>query len=427
LKVRTTLDLDLQQAAQEAVNRNLGGGGPAAAVVVIDNESGEVRAMVGGRDYDARPFNLATQGRRQPGSAFKPFILAEALHQGIGPGSQWESRKRTFELSGRGDVFEVNNFEDSYAGTRTLASALTFSDNAVYAAVGIKAGTRKVARRARRMGIRTPISTNLAMTLGGLRQGVTPLDMAHAYQTLAAGGARVWGTLGADEKGPVGIRSVVKPNSESDVNARRRDQVLKRELAAVQRGIMATVVSQGSGRRASLGTEFAAGKTGTTENFGDAWFVGFTKRYTAAVWVGYPDKLRPMLTEYGGEPVAGGTFPAVIWRDFMLAANRINKAREERRRAKDGLPPQAVSTVPVPAVEPDAEAASEPDVETAPSTAPQVAPAPQTAPRRTPTPTPEVSRPAPTQRAPRPAPTPVPRPTLPAGGGDTGGASPGSG
>lgn len=421
LKVQTTLDLDLQQAAQQAVARNLGAAGPSAAVVVIDNDSGEVRAMVGGRNYDAKPFNLATQGQRQPGSSFKPFILAEALHQGIGPGSVWPSRKREFPLSRKGDVFRVSNFEDSYAGTRTLASGLTFSDNAVYAAVGIKAGTRKVARRARRMGIRTPVSTNYAMTLGGLRQGVTPLDMAHAYQTLAAGGARVWGTLGADDKGPVGIREVVKPGNDPDRNERRRDQVLKRDLAAVQRGIMATVITQGSGRRASLGTEFAAGKTGTTENFGDAWFVGFTERYTAAVWVGYPDKLKPMLTEFAGEAVAGGTFPALIWRDFMLAAGRMNADREARSRAKKGLPPQPVGPTTAPApVTPNPAGATAPSDTVAPSEAqPPVTSTPQ---RRTPAPAPR----APTPAAPRPKPAPAPSPTpSPPADGGTGGVSPG--
>jgi len=426
LEVRTTLDLDLQQAAQQAVAKNLGAAGPAAAVVVIDNASGEVRAMVGGSDYDARPFNLATQGRRQPGSSFKPFILAEALNQGFSPGSVWPSRKREFPLSGRGDVFEVNNFEDSYAGTRTLASGLTFSDNAVYAAVGIKAGTKKVARRAHKMGIRTPISTNYAMTLGGLRQGVTPLDMAHAYETLAAGGNRVYGTLGAEEKGPVGIEEVRKPGNDPDRNQRRRDQVLKRNLAAVQRGIMATVVSQGSGRRASLGTEFAAGKTGTTENFGDAWFVGFTERYTAAVWVGYPDKLKPMLTEFGGQPVAGGTFPALIWRDTMLSTARIIKEREARKRVKKGLPPQPVdtTTAPVPVGPAGSDGTGGPSD---PATPTPSQPAPVTStPQRTPTPAakPKLT-PAPAPAKPKPKPAPAPSPPSGGGTGGTGGVAPG--
>src|SRR5439155_13808050 len=174
----------------------------------LDNRSGEVRAMVGGRDYNAQAFNLATQGQRQPGSAFKPFILAEALKDGISPGSVWPSRKRGFDVPNSPEKFVVNNYEGAYAGATTLARALATSDNSVFAAVGIKVGTRKIARLARRMGIRTPVSRNYAITLGGLRKGVTPLDMAHAYETLATGGRLVSGTLGSREHGPVGIREV---------------------------------------------------------------------------------------------------------------------------------------------------------------------------------------------------------------------------
>ena len=173
-----------------------------------------VRAMVGGDNYGTTPFNLATQGQRQPGSAFKPFVLAEALRQNISPQSTWESKKLTYILKG-GERFTVNNYEDAYAGVTTLASATTFSDNAVYAQVGKKVKPRKVARLARRMGIRTPVSTNLAMSLGGLKQGVTPLDMAHAYETFATGGKLVYGTLspGQSDKslpvpGPVGIERI---------------------------------------------------------------------------------------------------------------------------------------------------------------------------------------------------------------------------
>ena len=124
LRVKTTLDLDLQKAAQTAIQRSLGGAGPAAAMVAIDNATGEVRALVGGTDYANRPFNLATQGQRQPGSTVKPFILASALRRGIGIDSVWESRKRVFDVpNGGSEKFEVNNFEDSYGGARTLGSA----------------------------------------------------------------------------------------------------------------------------------------------------------------------------------------------------------------------------------------------------------------------------------------------------------------
>src|ERR687887_54137 len=282
LKIRTTLDLQLQDAAQKAVEKYLPDPSwPSAALVAIDNKTGEVRAMYGGRDYDERPFNLATQGQRQPGSSIKPFILAEALKK-YSAGSVWPSRKRVFTVPGTNgkEKFVVNNFESKYAGSQTLAGGLTYSDNAVYSAVGIDVGTKKIARLAERMGIRTPVSSNYAMTLGGLKEGVTPLDMAHAYETLIAGGRRVSGTLGANNGGPVGIKEVLGPNGKViKENETQATRVLPARIANETVSIMTTVVSQGTGRRAALGPgQFVAGKTGTTENSGDAWFVGFNDR-----------------------------------------------------------------------------------------------------------------------------------------------------
>ncbi len=418
LKVYTSLDEDLQNAAQAAVNQNLANpAGPSAALVAIDNDTGQVRAMIGGRDYRKAPFNLATQGQRQPGSSFKPFILASALKAGIGPGSVWPSRKRVFDVPNSTEKFTVNNFESTYTGAQTLAGGLTFSDNAVYSAVGIKVGTKKVARLARRMGIRTPVSTNYAMTLGGLREGVTPLDMAHAYETFITHGRRIEGTLGSGT-GPVGIARVENEQGEQiDRNRVIAKQVLGRAVADQTVGIMSTVVSQGTGVRAALGPgQFAAGKTGTTENSGDAWFVGFTERMTVAVWVGYPNKLRPMLTEFAGKPVEGGTFPAIIWHDFMTAANKILDDRSARERVKKGLPPVDTTTTPAPVPAP-------PAVPSSPSTVPEGGAAPAPTPQSgtggtstggggTPPPS-APSSPPPSQATPAPS-------TPPAGGG-TGG------
>src|SRR4051794_10352968 len=357
LRVRTTLDLDLQNAAQQAVNDYLAApGGPTAALVAIDNATGEVRAMVGGRDFAKAPFNLATQGERQPGSAFKPFVLAAALRKGISPTSTWTSRKKVFTVphSGGKEKFVVNNYEGAYSGVSTLARATTFSDNSVYAEVGFKVGFNRIARMAEAMGIRTPVSTNPAITLGGLKHGVSALDMAHAYETLAHNGQRVEGSLATDGA-PAGIRAVEGPKgshgfktiAENKPHLRR---VFSPRLAEVEKGILASVVAVGTGTRARLGgSTFVAGKTGTTENYGDAWFVGFTDRMTVAVWVGYPDGVRPMKTEFGGQPVAGGTFPALIWHDFMSQALGIQATRDAARRAKKGLPPESTSTLPTPA------------------------------------------------------------------------------
>ncbi|MGB2712277.1 MAG: transglycosylase domain-containing protein, partial [Conexibacter sp.] len=352
LQITTTLDLDLQRAAEDAIAQLLpvDSGLPSASLVAIDNRTGEVRAMVGGTDYAVTPFNLATQGQRQPGSTFKPFVLTAALESGIAPGSLWSSRPKEFTVPGTGgkEVFPVKNYGDAYSGTQTLSGATTTSDNSVFAEVGIKVGTRKIARVARRMGIRTPISTNYAMVLGGLSKGVTPLDMAHAYQTFATGGKRVWNPdLGAPDRGPIGIHLV----KDGDGNIRydnrkslKTKQVIPASVATTVTQILQTVVAYGTGKAAAL-PSFAAGKTGTTENYGDAWFVGWNSHYTVAVWVGYPDKLQPMLTEFGGEPVAGGTYPALIWHNFMVQAEALLEQREAvaeaRRNGED------VSTVQV--------------------------------------------------------------------------------
>jgi penicillin-binding protein 1A len=453
LRVETTLDSEIQAAAEDSVKAWLdpANGGPSASMVVLDNDTSEVLAMVanGGHeeteDYAERAFNLATQGQRQPGSAFKPFILAEALKQGISPSSTWTSRKKEFcVVRKRGrcrEAFVVNNYEDSYTGVRNLTDATTYSDNAVYAEVGIKVGTDKIARLAERMGIRTPVSDNFAMTLGGLEQGVTPIDMAHAYETFARGGRLVYGTLspgrgGGQTPGPVSIRKieqctsqscgakdreVVERGGEKLRNERRSREVLPVGVARQVEGILGTVVTRGTARRASLGEEFAAGKTGTTENYGDAWFVGWTKDFTVAVWVGYPDELRPMKTEFQGEAVAGGTFPAAIWKTFMEKALAI---REGRRDPEDAEPGSSVTPAPT--------ITGAPAESTTPAPA-EEAPAPETGGgggggtgdtgggQQTPVPEPE---------APAPATTPAPQASPPSGGtapppaGTDGGAGP---
>jgi penicillin-binding protein 1A len=452
LRVRTTLDLDLQQAAQQAVNNYLSWpGGPTASMVVVDNKTAQVRAMIGGRDFQKAPFNLATQGQRQPGSAIKPFILAEALRQGIGPGAVYPSRKRYFRVhKDSREQFVVNNFENHYAGQSTVANALTFSDNSVFAALGIQVGTKKVARLAERMGIRTPVSSNLAMTLGGLREGVTPLDMAHAYETFAAGGKRVTGTLGTAQDGPVGIARIGRATSDDDKKGKLVKEnkvggkrVLSPKLAALETQLLTGPVKFGTATRAQYGG-FAAGKTGTTENSGDAWFVGFTDRWTIAVWVGYPDTLKPMLTEFGGSAVTGGTFPAQIWHDFVVAANAIADQRNAKERARKGLPPEPTSATPS-TVAPAAPApvtttpregaapqgqgttggstgGTAPGATSAPATTtPKQAPAPAPTPTPTPTPAPTPTpTPTPTP-APPPSPTPNPTPPPAGGTGTTGG------
>jgi penicillin-binding protein 1A len=404
LRITTTLDPQLQTAAEQAISQRLAGVGPSASLVAIDNKTGEVKALVGGTNFDDRPFNLATNGHRQPGSAFKPFILLEALRQGVPPTKTFSSRQKVFNVPGsRGERFVVNNYEDNYAGITTLAGATTTSDNSVYAELGIDLGTRRIARLAKRMGVRTPVSTNRAMTLGGLEQGLTPLELAFAYSVIANDGRRVCGTLASSECGPVAIKRV-RGGDVDDENERSTREVFSRDIAQQAKSLLQNVVLRGTGTAAQIG-EFAAGKTGTTENYGDAWFVGFNKELTVAVWVGYADELKPMETEYHGQPVAGGTYPAEIWRDFMRAWIGIRDQRAAQEDAEDGDDGEPVT--PPPVQTPAPEAAPQEDVPE------QERPQPDTE-QEPPAATPAPEEPAPEEAPPTPNAAP-PAATPPAG------------
>lgn len=399
LRIRTTIDPELQAAAEQSINGKMAGVGPDASLVAIENKTGEVKAMVGGENFDKSPFNLATNGRRQPGSAFKPFTLIAALQKGVSPDATFTSKKKVL-----GSDFVVNNYDDEYAGVTTLRDATAHSDNSVFAELGLQVGTHRIARLARRMGIRTPVSTNKAMTLGGLKQGLTPLELAYAYSTIANNGVRVTGSLAAQQGGPVGIDKVVGSDVD-DENKRIRKRVYPPGVGSTARELLAGVVNGGTGKAASIG-EFAAGKTGTTENYGDAWFVGFNKELTVAVWVGYANKLKQMKTEYNGGPVAGGTFPAEIWHDFMTDWIRI---RDERKPGPKEPEPSTVPTTPTPAPSTTEPAPTAPPVQSTPEPAvPQQPPQPQ---QQAPTPQPA----APQQQTPAP----------PTTGGNGGGAAPG--
>jgi penicillin-binding protein 1A len=397
LRVETTIDGEMQTAAESAVTQWLPNrDGPRAALVALENKSGEVLAMVGGDDYNELPFNLATQGQRQPGSSIKPFILAEALRQGISSESVWSSRKLEVDVPRSKEVFTVNNYEDAYAGITTLARATTFSDNSVYAQVGIKVGTKKIAQLAERMGIRTNVSTNYAMTLGGLKQGVTPLDMAHAYQTFASRGQLVYGTLspGAENRrrqkapGPVGIRRMSRrdgdkwkpielPDGGKAVNRRLDRRILDEGVADQVGSILQGVVQSGTGTKAQVPGVTVAGKTGTTEGYGDAWFVGWTPKYTVAVWVGYPNEFKAMETEFAGQPVAGGTYPASIFRTFVAAVAEPEEDEEPTTPTPGtATPAPAAPTTPT-APAPEAPAPTDPEPEPAEPAPAPAAPAPE--------------------------------------------------
>jgi penicillin-binding protein 1A len=348
LKVKSTLDLGLQEAAEEAVRGYLGYTPATASVVVIDNRNAGIKAMVGGPDFDSRPFNLATQGHRQPGSSIKPFILLAALEEGVSPQATYESAPQEFPYGKKGqETFEVTNDEDLYAGVSTVESATTNSDNAVYAQLALEGlsgksvrdRTAKIAGIAHKMGYSDPISTNPAMVLGGFEYGVTPLGWTYAYSTLGNNGDRVSGTLAPRPgKSPVSYTEVADESGsiiKGGDNDSTHKQVVDEEAALEAKRILESVVSSGTGTNADTGAEGEWGKTGTTENNGDAWFCGGVQdKVTACVWVGYADTVTPMTTLYQGSPVQGGTFPALIWASVISAWEEIQAEKAAEKAAR---------------------------------------------------------------------------------------------
>ena len=397
LQITSTLDLQYQQAVEEAAYSTLAGIEPTASVVVIDNRTGGVLAMVGGTDYEKEPFNLATNGHRQPGSSWKPFTLAGALEQGHSPDEVFSSEPKSFNFkvpgSNKPQLFEVKNYEDTYYGSNSIAGATTTSDNSVYAELGLEVGVRNIARTAQKMGIQTDISTNPAMILGGLETGVSPLEMAYAYSTLGRSGARIGGTMDSvpgPTEGPLGIMKVTtSDNTEEPVedktgssgeNDVQTEQVLDAGASDTAVGLLEEVVSSGTGENAATG-DFAWGKTGTTDDNGDAWFVGGTEDITAAVWVGHANEVTPMETEYSGGPVDGGTYPADIWHDVVIAYESIIGSAKNEDKADDGDDSGTTESYAPPVEEPATPVAPAPTEEpVAPAPAPEEesAPAPAT-------------------------------------------------
>ncbi len=310
LKVVTTIDLDLQQQARKAIAKWLpSADGPAAALVALDPRDGSVLAMVGGDNYRQSQFNLAVQGERQPGSSFKPFVLATALQQGIAPSTVFESKPVTISLGDRD--WYVRNYEGSNLGPIDLTNATIYSDNTVYAQLTQLVQPKSVVKVAHDLGITSPLKSYFAIGLGA--EAVNPLEMARAYASFANAGRRVDSSIFRNRP-----RVVVSVNGTK--NRPVQHPVMSETNAELVNEILQQVVQYGTGKRAALPDRPAAGKTGTTENYGDAWFVGYTPQLVVAVWVGYPNTLRPMLTEFHGDPVAGGTYPALIWKSFMEKA-----------------------------------------------------------------------------------------------------------
>ena len=314
LKVYATIDPRFQAAARRAVKENLTERtDPASAVVSINPKNGAIRAMTavipGRRGVQ---FNLAAQGTRQAGSSFKTFVLTEAIHQGINPNStMYLSAPFHWQPDPLSEPWDVATYAGDYYGPSTIASSTLRSDNTVYARLTLDVGPENVVRIAHEMGIKTRLEPVASVGLG--TNSVSVLDMASAYATLAAGGIY---------SEPMAIKKVVLPSGKVDTGAGwgkpKRKRVFRDGVAYEVTKILQQNILAGTGTAANFGRP-AAGKTGTADDFADAWFVGYTPTLATAVWVGYPRAQIPM-TNVHGIRVAGGTFPAQIWHDFMVAA-----------------------------------------------------------------------------------------------------------
>ncbi len=306
LDVQTTIDPDLQRVGLEAMRSTLPySTDPASALVSIDPRNGHIRAMVSSTHYAQSQFNLAAQGHRQPGSTFKAFVLTTAIKQGIDPyTTYYTSKPLDLNLPYWGH-WEVHTADEGYQGTVNLKQATVTSDNTVFAQLDLDVGPKAVAQTAKSMGITTHLDGIPAEGIGGLRLGVSPLELTDAYATLASGGVH---------HDPVAIEKVTFPGGHVDrPQAADPERVLSRPVAWEVTRLLHDNITEGTGTAAYTGCPGQAGKTGTTDEYTDAWFSGYQPNLATAVWVGYPESNEISMTSVHGITVFGGTFPAEIW------------------------------------------------------------------------------------------------------------------
>ena len=306
LRVETTIDPDLQRVGLEAMRRTLPySTDPASALVSIDPRNGHIRAMVSSSHYAQSQFNLAAQGHRQPGSTFKAFVLTTAIKQGIDPYSTYYTSKPLDLNLPYWGHWEVHTADEGYQGTINLQQATVTSDNTVFAQLDLDVGPKAVAQTAKSMGITTHLDGIPAEGIGGLRIGVSPLEMADAYATLASGGIH---------HNPVAVTKVVFPSGHVDrPEPADPERVLSRPVAWEVTRLLHDNITEGTGTAAYTGCAGQAGKTGTTDEYTDAWFAGYQPNLATAVWVGYPESNEISMSSVHGIIVFGGTFPAEIW------------------------------------------------------------------------------------------------------------------
>jgi len=298
------------------IKKNLAApGSPSSALASIDPATGYIKAMASSSNYGDSKFNLAAQGRRQPGSTFKVMVMMAALRRGVDINkTSYVSKRLKFTHPVYGPI-DVDNSDSATSGkSKTIFQGVVTSDNTVMQQADLDVGPKNVTRAAYDMGITTKLYSYPAEALGGLTTGVSPLEMARAYATINNGGSRVK---------PIAVTRVEFPGGRVD---RKMGKVRKfKEFTdgvtyeAIQ--AMKGNVNDGTGTKARLNKCVAAGKTGTTSGFKDAWFAGMTRDVNTAVWVGYPGaEGRAMENVPGWGRMFGGTAPASIWKDFMTVA-----------------------------------------------------------------------------------------------------------
>jgi penicillin-binding protein 1A len=373
LRVTTTLDSAMQAAAEKAISDHLPSPtDPAAALVAIDPLTGEIRAMVGGKDFTKQKINFATSAHRQTGSAFKPFTLTAAMEEKISLNSVWNGPPQIDIRDPRcrnpdGTDWMPHNSADESAGTMRLVDATAHSVNTIFAQLVTVVGPEHVVDVAGRMGIESELRPLCSITLGA--QSVTPLEMTDAYATLAARGVR---------HSPISIDQVKTSSGQVVFKANPKgEQALGQNDADLVTYALQGVITHGTGVAANIGRP-AAGKTGTTDNYVDAWFCGYTPQLTACVWMGYPkNELTSMVNVEGVYHVFGGTIPAMIWHDFMTAAMAGQPVKEFATPDFTGYnvnPPGSVSPTPSPTPAPSPSPSPKPPPPPSPSASPSPLP-----------------------------------------------------
>src|SRR5256714_254751 len=311
LRIHTTLDSHMQEAAKNAVESNLPESPFTAALVAMDPDNGEVRALVGGPNFEKAKFNLATQGARQPGSSFKTITLAAALAAGKSPNDSVDATAPcSFQKTGWVGPWPVKHYEPGEGGVVSLTDAIVHSLNCAFANVVLDIGPQAVVDMAHNLGVRADrkLQPYPSITLGA--QEGTPLEMATVMSTFAADGIR---------HDPVFVTKVLTPGGHTLVeNHSDGKRAVDAEVVRTETSMLRQVITRGTGVKAAIDRP-AAGKTGTAENWHDAWFCGYTPQLATAVWMGHPAGQIPMYN-VGGVRGVGGNYPAQIWSSVMKKA-----------------------------------------------------------------------------------------------------------